>query len=172
MGFNINQARKSGFTIVELLIVVVVIAILAAITIVSYNGITTTANASAAKSTASTVGKKIESYQALEGSYPITPDELVSSSDAFHLTSGFLGAGGSAFLQTGLNSDIGKNTVIVRKCGSGTPANQAAITSANVTGVQILIWDYEGTGAAAGTLQTSLGVTTGDGIACPTTQGD
>ncbi|HWT40310.1 MAG TPA: prepilin-type N-terminal cleavage/methylation domain-containing protein [Dongiaceae bacterium] len=35
--------RQSGFTIVELLIVVVVIAILAAITIVSYNGITSRA---------------------------------------------------------------------------------------------------------------------------------
>lgn len=35
-----NQARSLGFTVVELLIVVVVIAILAAITIVSYNGIT------------------------------------------------------------------------------------------------------------------------------------
>ena len=31
--------KKSGFTIVELLIVIVVIGILAAITIVSYNGI-------------------------------------------------------------------------------------------------------------------------------------
>ena len=38
---------NSGFTIVELLIVVVVIAILAAITIVSYNGITSNARASA-----------------------------------------------------------------------------------------------------------------------------
>ena len=35
-----NRGQRSGFTIVELLIVVVVIAILAAITIVSYNGIT------------------------------------------------------------------------------------------------------------------------------------
>lgn len=38
--------RQSGFTIVELLIVVVVIAILAAITIVSYNGITAQAQMS------------------------------------------------------------------------------------------------------------------------------
>ena len=33
------RQTKSGFTIVELLIVIVVIAILAAITIVAYNGI-------------------------------------------------------------------------------------------------------------------------------------
>ena len=36
---NTLQATRSGFTIVELLIVIVVIAILAAITIVAYNGI-------------------------------------------------------------------------------------------------------------------------------------
>lgn len=39
---------KSGFTIVELLIVVVVIAILAAITIVAYNGIQNRAKKSSA----------------------------------------------------------------------------------------------------------------------------
>lgn len=37
---NNPSATRNGFTIVELLIVVVVIAILAAITIVTYNGIT------------------------------------------------------------------------------------------------------------------------------------
>lgn len=44
---NVHMKRiklTAGFTIVELLIVVVVIAILAAITIVSYNGITVSAN--------------------------------------------------------------------------------------------------------------------------------
>ncbi len=39
-----HSFKQQGFTIVELLIVIVVIAILAAISIVSYNGITTRAN--------------------------------------------------------------------------------------------------------------------------------
>lgn len=47
------KKQKPGFTIVELLIVVVVIAILAAITIVSFNGITERARVSSAKSFAS-----------------------------------------------------------------------------------------------------------------------
>ena len=51
---------KQGFTIVELLIVVVVIAILAAITIVSYNGITQRAKASALQSGVSQLTKKLE----------------------------------------------------------------------------------------------------------------
>ena len=54
---------KPGFTIVELLIVVVVIAILAAITIVAYNGITKRANDSSIQSTLSQAVQKIESYK-------------------------------------------------------------------------------------------------------------
>lgn len=51
--------KQTGFTIVELLIVVVVIAVLAAITIVAYNGIQNRAKESAAKSAASQSAKKI-----------------------------------------------------------------------------------------------------------------
>lgn len=59
-----------GFTIVELLIVVVVIAILAAITIVSYNGITTRATLSALQADLSQNAKTIASYQILNNTYP------------------------------------------------------------------------------------------------------
>ena len=55
-------AQKSGFTIVELLIVIVVIAILAAITIVAYTGIQNRAKASAVSAAASQVGQKVLAY--------------------------------------------------------------------------------------------------------------
>ena len=55
--------KQSGFTIVELLIVVVVIAILAAITIVAYNGIQNRAKSSAVQNTAAQVSKKIGLWQ-------------------------------------------------------------------------------------------------------------
>jgi prepilin-type N-terminal cleavage/methylation domain-containing protein len=62
---------KSGFTIVELLIVVVVIAILAAITIVAYNGIQNRARQSAAQSNASQAAKSAASYHVLNSTgYP------------------------------------------------------------------------------------------------------
>ena len=51
-----KQTKSSGFTIVELLIVIVVIAILAAITIVAYNGIQDRANTTANQGIASTLG--------------------------------------------------------------------------------------------------------------------
>lgn len=68
-----TKNKKHGFTIVELLIVVVVIGILAAIVTVAYTGITQRANASAAKSNANSVVKVAEAYLADTGngsSYP------------------------------------------------------------------------------------------------------
>ncbi len=57
-----------GFTIVELLIVIVVIAVLAAIVVVSYNGITKRANVSALKADLSQFGKSQEAYRTVNGS--------------------------------------------------------------------------------------------------------
>ncbi|MFZ3009777.1 MAG: type II secretion system protein [Candidatus Microsaccharimonas sp.] len=57
-----HKQAKTGFTIVELLIVIVVIGILAAITLVAYNGINNRAKTSAAASAASQAGKKIALY--------------------------------------------------------------------------------------------------------------
>ena len=61
-----------GFTIVELLIVIVVIAILAAVSVVAYSGIQQRATASKAASTATQIYKGFEAYYALEGHYPLT----------------------------------------------------------------------------------------------------
>jgi len=68
--------QSSGFTIVELLIVVVVIAILAAITIVSYNGITERARFASMRSDLASINKAIQMYHADNGTYPITPTTL------------------------------------------------------------------------------------------------
>lgn len=54
-----NQLRQEGFTIVELLIVIVVIGILAAITIVAFNGIQTRANVQSVNSDLAMLAKAI-----------------------------------------------------------------------------------------------------------------
>jgi prepilin-type N-terminal cleavage/methylation domain-containing protein len=69
-------APKAGFTIVELLIVIVIIAILAAIAIIAYNGVQSRAKTSQIKSDISSVKRLIESYQAVNGSYPVTAANL------------------------------------------------------------------------------------------------
>lgn len=61
--------KQTGFTIVELLIVVVVIAILAAITIVAYNGIQSRATESRVQSLAAQGFKKVETHKLSTGSY-------------------------------------------------------------------------------------------------------
>ncbi|MBC7868688.1 prepilin-type N-terminal cleavage/methylation domain-containing protein [Candidatus Saccharibacteria bacterium] len=64
--------KQHGFTIVELLIVIVVIGILAAISIVSYSGVQNKANDSAVQSDLRNLGQKIELYYAEYGEYPVT----------------------------------------------------------------------------------------------------
>lgn len=72
--------KQTGFTIVELLIVVVVIAILAAITIVAYNGIQNRAKASALQSAVSQAAKKVAQEKTLNA------DTLPASLGAIGIT--------------------------------------------------------------------------------------
>lgn len=74
-----NSARSKtnpAFTIVELLIVIVIIGILAAITIVSYSGITQKANVATLQSDLTNASKKLNMYYA---SYNVYPASMASS---------------------------------------------------------------------------------------------
>lgn len=64
--------KQSGFTIVELLIVIVVIGILAAITIVAYNGIQQRANNTTTTSVAKSFKTALTAYAIDNGRYPVT----------------------------------------------------------------------------------------------------
>lgn len=66
------KQKQPGFTIVELLIVIVVIAILAAITIVAFNGVQARAKSSKVQQDLKSMQKLIELYKADNGSYPST----------------------------------------------------------------------------------------------------
>lgn len=66
-----RHLHKQGFTIVELLIVIVVIGILATITVVAYNGIQGRALDSRRLSDARAIIKALEMYKINNGSYPI-----------------------------------------------------------------------------------------------------
>lgn len=70
--------NTQGFTIVELLIVIVVIAILAAISIVTYSGITHRAHDTSVKSDLAHIGRKIGLYVAEFDTVPTTLATLQS----------------------------------------------------------------------------------------------
>jgi len=131
---NINTKLRSekGFTIVELLIVIVVIGILAAITIVAYNGVTARANTTSAQSAAAAVGKKIEAYNAEKTGYPATYSLLTASADSgtsYYVpsTSYTLAAAAIAAKPTAANP-----TISIQKC----------ITSSVITGMIVGYWDF------------------------------
>ena len=71
---NINKANKykinNGFTVVELLVVIVIIGILAAITLVSYRSLTDKANESAMTADLANAKKQFELYKVEHNVYP------------------------------------------------------------------------------------------------------
>lgn len=70
-----ERASERGFTIVELLIVIVIIGILAGIVILAYAGLTNQAKTSKASTVAADVVKKFEAYNAdpANTGYPVVP---------------------------------------------------------------------------------------------------
>jgi prepilin-type N-terminal cleavage/methylation domain-containing protein len=174
-----NTQAQRGFTIVELLIVVVVIAILAAITIVSYNGITNRANASAAQSTATVFQKKAELFASdgPTGTYPraltdltggasgttnilsnpaINPAITTSTSSSWYVAHGSVKI--TAIVP---NRSNGKDTIQYQVCGnlgsSTAPTTIASMT--NVVGGIIAYYDY----ANSTTILVNMGTTTTGG---------
>ncbi len=108
-----KKGNTSGFTIVELLIVIVVIAILVAITIVSYAAVTDNAKKQTAKTDAQTMATALNKYKADNGSFPTDLSQLNSTpkvqstfqytysntDDTYCLTASVNGA--SAFVKSG-----------------------------------------------------------------------
>lgn len=67
-----RNAKLPGFTIVELIVVIVVIAILAAITIVAYNGVQNRAKDAALSDEIQKLQDAVEQYNAINGTYPMS----------------------------------------------------------------------------------------------------
>lgn len=175
----INNKRERGFTIVELLVVIVVIGVLAAITIVSYTGITSKANTSSGQSYAASTLAKAGTYAA-DGPTSTWPTSFASLTSAASTTTYFLPAQPQDFtlLSNGVVGAPGRTMTTPFRalagltynndsldyvlCGtSGTttaPASYSAITIPS--GVKIGYWDF--LNGAINLTDNVAGVTTGN----------
>ncbi len=130
---NIKTNQKNrGFTIVELLIVIVVIGILAAITIVAYNGISNRAKTTKAQSTGSNIAKKLEAYNAEIGNYPATYSLLTGAASS---TTYYVAPGDATLVPTAaLNAPSDEKSINYSNC-----------TGAGGIGKSVSYWKYDGT---------------------------
>lgn len=76
-----------GFTIVELLIVVVVIAVLASVTVVAYSGIQNQAHDAVIKSDLATIKKRFDMYYQEHGVIPTSNQQLAEALASFRAAS-------------------------------------------------------------------------------------
>lgn len=143
MSLSSIKAMKSskGFTIVELLIVIVVIGILAAIVIVAFNGVQNRAKATAGETLAKDIVKKLESYNSVNGAYPTLRSQIQGTveSKISGLATGspipadtkpiIVAAGSDSLFSTALDATTANSGESVRIAG-------------NAAGGNVYYWDY------------------------------
>ncbi len=155
----ISQAKQKGFTIVELLIVIVVIAILAAISIVAYTNITARAKTSTAQATAKAVKDTAQNIQGVHGAFPATKANFVNGTVTGSSEDPVAKLPSDITFVSSVSDSTEPKQVMVKPRTTGTPA----VT----VGFQITYYDYAkkeiktvDVGSATGTLESALSNTT------------
>ncbi|MEI7917814.1 MAG: prepilin-type N-terminal cleavage/methylation domain-containing protein [Candidatus Saccharibacteria bacterium] len=171
---NINRKQKDhGFTIVELLVVVVVIGILAAITIVSYTGITARANTAAGIASMNAVTSKATVYST-DGpttSLPISWGSLTgaAATTTYYLASSaptgvdFTTASNNVLMSAYRPASISNDSIDYIVCGTtGTTTGPTKFSDISVvSGLKAGYWDYS-LSTPAENVTSTVGYTSGN----------
>jgi prepilin-type N-terminal cleavage/methylation domain-containing protein len=73
------QAKQKGFTLLELLVVIALLAVIATGALIAYENVGDNAQAAAGANSAATIDRAIRTYKAVEGNYPNQWDNLVTA---------------------------------------------------------------------------------------------
>lgn len=73
------QAKQKGFTLLELLVVIALLAVIATGALIAYENVGDNAQAAAGANSAATIDRAIRTYKAVEGNYPNQWDSLVTA---------------------------------------------------------------------------------------------
>lgn len=130
----ISSNKTKGFTLVELLIVIVVIAILAAISIVAYNGVTNKARDDERASDARSILNAAAAYNADNDKWPGASD--LKGFDTIKLSSKALDGLGVATASGAVAEAADPNSGDKGKFGY----KQCKDTSSAITGIQVTYW--------------------------------
>lgn len=133
------NTKTRGFTIIELLVVIVVIAILAAISMVAYTGIQNRAKSASGKATANIVSTKASAWAVVRGTYPDLAQLRTNTLAPTSIDTPGGGAGPSEAILSDPTIVMGASIDAIRAEGGRVVFYEPC---AGYTGAQIQHWDY------------------------------
>lgn len=158
-----HQIRSSrGFTVVELVVVIIVIGILAGVVIVAYNGIQDRTRASIAQTDLNNAKKRLSIYQARNGKYPITYQQLIDAGMHFSKSVYEVSVPGKGNMYYCYNSLTGQFALGARTINSAS--GLIVTSSSNIKSVS-------GSTITANYTCTSIGLTSSSDVNAITFQG-